>query len=158
MNKIFFLLAFLLLPFGADASTALLLDERTALFTIDFGFEDPDFTNEIPLLARHGVTYNERVDVIGYDVASSEATDNNIELISGLVLSNATLGTDYRYDVPRDTTTAFKLLILAQFSEPLTANDYQARITKLPYWLDGRRTTVHQNQLDDLDMPVLTVE
>jgi hypothetical protein len=158
MNKTFFLLAFLLLPFGADASTALLLDERTALFTIDFGFEDPDFMNEVPLIARHGVTYNERVDVIGYDVASSEDTDNSIELISGLVLSAAPLGEEYRYDVSAGTPASFKLMILATFAEPIETGTYQARITKLPYWMDGRRTTVHQNQLDDLDMPVLEVE
>lgn len=158
MKNIFFVLALLLTPVAADAATALQLNERTALFTIDFAIEDKDFSNEIPLLAREGVAYNDRVDVLGYTVASEELFDGSIELISGLVLSDAPLTEKYRYAVPAETPTNFKLMILATFSEPITPGSYQARITKLPYWLDGRRTTVHQNQLDELPMPILEIE
>lgn len=157
--KILILLPLLFVaPAIASADTALLLDENTALFTIEFTIEDEDFANEVPIVAQHGVEYNDRVDTVGYNVASEEAIEDSIELISGIVLSSAPVGANNRYEVPVSTPTTFTLLILADFGTPLPETAYQARITKLPYWLDGRRTTVHQNQLSDLAMPILEIE
>jgi hypothetical protein len=158
MKKILLLSAILLLPIAADADTALLLNENAALFTINFTIDDDDFMNEVPLIARHGIAYNDRVNVIGYDVASADSIDESIELISAIVLADAPINQNARYNVPVNTPTTFTLLILADFGTPLPETSYQARITKLPYWLDGKRTTVHQNQLDDLSMPVLDLE
>ena len=157
MKKILLLAILLISPVAADASTAIQLDETTALFTINFSFEDEDFVNKIPLLAKHGVLYNDRVNHIGYDIATLEEPSSSISSVTAIVLSDAQLDGS-RYVVPTNTEKVFTLVILADFGEAIPQNKYQARITKLPYWWDDNRTTVHQNQLDDLAMPVLNVE
>lgn len=141
----------------AEASGAVQLTDTAVLFTIDFALEDTMFDNEVPILAEHGVSYNDRVDVIGYTIESDEKTERVITDANALVLSTAPLiGT--RYSVPASTTQSFTLFILATFDQPLEDNTYRASITKLPYWLDGRRTSVHQNQLDELATPSIVVE
>lgn len=156
----------ILVPFashGADAtltnesdashggSQATLVNDTTVLFTIDFEFTDEIFNLEVPIVAESGVTYADRVDTVGFAIEGSEASVS----ASGLVLSRQPI-TGTRYEVPKGQAAKFTLFILAKFEEPLD-EDVTARITKLPYWLDERRTTVHQNQLDDLGKPTLEV-
>ena len=157
MKKTFLLALFVFVaPLASAASTAVQIDDTHALFTINFSFEDADFTNEIPVIAKHGVEYNDRVDHLGYDIATNEEPSVSIERVTAIVLSDAPLNGD-RYFVPVGTKEVFTLVVLADFGASIPENDYQARITKLPYWLRGDRTTVHQNQLDDLARPVLEV-
>lgn len=158
MKKLLLGLLLFIGPLPAAAQTALLLDEDTALFTITFSVDDSDFVTEIPLIAKHGIAYTDRVDEVGYTIAGSKEDATSIDLISGIVLATTPLTENLRYEVATSTPTTFTLLILANFSEPPASGSYQARITKLPYWLDGRRTTVHQNQLDDLARPVLEIK
>jgi hypothetical protein len=158
ISKLFFFTAFVVILTGtAEASGAVQLADTSVLFTIDFAFEDATFDNQVPILAEHGVSYNDRVDVIGYTLEGENDTDATISEVNALVLSKAKLsGT--RYSVAASSTESFTLFILATFDQPLEDNTYRARITKLPYWLDGRRTSVHQNQLNALVSPELKVE
>lgn len=140
-------------PGFSHASSAIQLTDTTALFTIDFSFSDELFINEIPIAAAYGIDYLDRVDTVGYVLESSDEDSPAIEKVDALVLSTAPIdGT--RYQAPRDTEVTFQLFILATFTEPITKN-YRAKLTKLPYYLDDRRTTVHQNELDELDTPAL---
>ncbi len=150
-------LLFLVAP-AADASTAIQLDEQSALFTINFAVNDSNFDVAVPLLAKAGIAYQDRVNEVGYTIKTSEEdTSNTITDVAALVLSpNATLNGG-RYELQAGNAGQFTLLIIATFSQPLAEN-YTAMITKLPYWLDGRRTTVHQNELNELDRPLLKTQ
>ena len=148
----------LFIPTSADAaSNAVWLTDTTALFTIDFGFEHEEFTTGVPVVAVDGVSYSDRVDHLGYTLKSSQEETPKITNLNSIVLGSATIE-DGKYFVPANEKAVFRLVILATFDEPLAEATVQARITKLPYWLDGRRTTVHQNQLDELGAPVLELK
>jgi hypothetical protein len=144
------------LPHTSFASTAILINDTTLLYTIDFAIDDKYFANEIPIAAQYGVEYNDRVDTLGYTIAGNKNTDITLRSVSAAVLSKSAISGD-RYVAPKGMKTDYKLLILATFSEKLKPNSYQARITKFPYFVEGRRTTVHQNQLDELAMPKVVV-
>jgi hypothetical protein len=143
----------LLLPLSASASAAVQLDETAVLFTIDFSFTDELYELSVPLLAEAGVTYLDRVDTVGFTLNSD---DNEVATVASLVLADQPLVGD-RYQLTTGQTGNFTLLIVATFTEPIET-DVSATITKLPYWLNDRRTTVHQNQLDELATPTLEVD
>ncbi len=142
-----------LIPGISQASTAMQLTDTTALFTIDFSFADELFLNEVPVAAEYGVDYLDRVDTVGYVVESNNENSPVISEVNALVLSKAPIE-GIRYQVPQGTEATFQLFILATFAEPIT-EEYRAKITKLPYYLDNRRTSIHQNELNELDMPSL---
>jgi len=143
----------LLVPFTGHAANATLLNDTTALFTVDFSFTDDYFEVQVPIMAEYGVDYLDRVDTVGYDFVTTENDLPEIENISGLVLSNETI-VGNKYVLPTGSTGKFTLMVLVTFTEEI-GEDVQAMITKLPYFLNERRTTVHQNQLDELAMPIL---
>lgn len=143
-------------PTMTEASSAIQVADDTILFTIDFVIDDSLFVNQVPIAAEFGVAHNDRVDVLGYAIEGAQESELKLDEVNALVLSDAMIHNN-RYEVPIDTPTKFTLFILATFTEPLVENTYGARITKLPYFLDGRRTTVHQDQLDELDKPTLKV-
>lgn len=146
----------LCIPLSSQAADALLFNETTALFTVDFSFTDALFTNDIPLLAEPGATYTDRVDGVGFTLTDADGRTVALDTVSALVLSDATIQ-DQHYHVPVNQKTSFTLLILAELNETPTT-DLTARITKIPYHLDGRRTSIHQNQLNDIAPAVLAVE
>ena len=146
----------ILVPTSVFAGSATLINDNSVLFTIDFSFTDELFDLKVPIAAEYGVTYLDRVDTVGYTVESEEAEGPKITDINALVLSTTQIE-DGKYNLEAGSTGDFTLVILATFAEALT-QDYRAYITKLPYFIDERRTTVHQNQLDDLEVPVLEVE
>lgn len=137
-------------PFAGHASEATLVSPNTVLFTIDFSFSDDLFDLEVPIVAEFGVDYRDRVDTVGYTV-ESEANESGATYLKGVVLSQSAIAGD-RYQVPAKSKASFTLMVLASYAEPITT-EQRAYITKLPYWLNERRTTVHQNQLDELDTP-----
>ncbi len=141
------------MPFSGHASEATLVTSNTVLFTIDFSFTDELFDVEVPIFAEHGIDYLDRVDTVGYTIESETENVSKITDIKALVLSRSDI-VNTRYSLPAGSGGDFTLMILATFQEPVI-NAHKASITKLPYWLDERRTTVHQNQLDELDRPVL---
>ncbi len=129
-------------PSTTEAS-AVLINDTTALITIDFGFKASAGDYEIPVAASSTVTYASRADVVGYEIAGADILGS-----SALVLSRAQL-TGVRYGIEEDDTAIFTLFIIATLREPAT-DDLTATITKIPYWINAKRTTVHQNQLDEL--------
>lgn len=146
----------LLLPGLSHASGAMKITDNTALFTIDFRFADAPFDQQIPIAAKYGVTYQDRVDYLGYTIESESEEAQTATVVNALVLSKSSVD-GVRYAVPEGTEGLFTLFILATFAEPIM-DDTRAYITKLPYFIEGRRTTVHQNQLDELAKPVLEIE
>lgn len=132
------------------------INDNTVLFTIDFEFSDNIFDISVPIMAEDGITYADRVDVVGYALNSENDRDLELENVSGIVLSRSEI-VDGKYFVPKGETATFTLAIFATYTEKVSDPVY-ANVTKLPYWLDERRTTVHQNQLDDLARPTLRTE
>ncbi len=145
----------MLVPFSSQASSATLLTNNTVLFTIDFSFTDELFEVQVPIVAESGIDYLDRVDTVGYTIESEKEDSTEITNVKALVLSRSNIDGNH-YSLPVGTTGDFTLMILATFAEPVTEN-LRASITKLPYWIDDRRTTVHQNQLDELDTPTLEI-
>lgn len=154
--KIFLFLAAFFIATPITHAGAVQLSDSSVLFTIDFSVEDGAFDVLVPVRAEQGVAYNDRVDTLGYLIQSAEQTDNTVTSLAAIVLSNAPIE-DGKYTVSAGMPTNFTLLIVAQFESSLET-DIRAQITKLPYWLNTKRTTVHQNQLDDLERPVLELE
>lgn len=143
------------LPVTSEAATtAVMLSDTTALFTIEFSVTDNTFDQQIPIIAKQGVSYADRVSTLGYTIETSDTDSPSISVVNALVLSNSPVS-GVRYQVPKDTEARFTLVILATFSEALDGDEYRARITKFPYWLEGRRTSIHQNQLDEFPTPIL---
>lgn len=138
-------------------TTAIRLSDNSALFTVDFTFEESQFATAVPVATKVGATYADRIDEIGYTIQKKISADSNpVTATASIVLAQAPI-TEGKYQVPADTKQKFTLLVVATFTEKI-ADDYQVKITKLPYWLEGRRTTIHQNQLNEIAPAVLEVE
>ena len=146
----------LLMPSFSHAAGAIKITDTTAFFAIDFKFSEAPFDQEVPIAAQHGITYQDRVDTLGYTLESDNPEAPKATNVNAIVLSKSPVD-GVRYDIPEGSEGVFTLVILATFAEPIVS-DLRAYITKLPYFIDGRRTTVHQNQLDALSVPVLDIE
>ena len=142
-------------PATTNAAEAYKINDTNVLFMIDFNVTAEGSMYEVPVIASSRVRYNDRVDMLGYKLVSS---DPNVPSIAtgGIVLSNAAIEGD-RYVIENGESQNFTLVVLASFTEAFNG-DVLASITKLPYWIDGQRTTVHQNQLDELDTSALTAK
>lgn len=161
MNKmklsLLVLTVLIFLPTTSEAATgATLLNSTTALFTIDFTVSDKSFNNQIPVAAKYGVEYQDRVDTLGYRIVRDRATGPAIKEVNALVLSSNPIE-GVRYQVDKGTEAKFTLFILATFEEPITGEALRAEVTKLPYFIDGRRTTVHERQLVNLHSSTLVI-
>lgn len=135
-------------PSTVDASEGYIIDDTTAVFFITFTMDAAYGQFEVPVIADHTVDYTDRVDVAGYQLAASDEDTPTISTVSELILSSAPLnGT--RYEVATGTEATFTLMSVVTFSDPIDTN-LQATLTKLPFWVDGRRTSVHERQLADI--------
>lgn len=151
------LFTIILLPTSSEAAgSATLLNSTTALFTVDFTVEDTIFANQIPVAAKYGLTYQDRVDTLGYTLVRDRDTGPAIKEVNALVLSSNPVD-GVRYQVDKGAKATFTLFILATFAEPVGSEAMWAEVTKLPYFLDGRRTTMHENQLQELRSPTLVI-
>lgn len=137
-------------PASTEAASGYILNDTTAIFFLDFGFDagDTDHEFSIPLVADHTVGYFDRVNSIGYQLTSATATTPSIAKVSDIVLSTATIS-DGTYKVTSDTKETFTLMSIVTFNGPIDSS-ITAAFTKIPYWLNGTRTTVHENQLNEL--------
>ena len=146
----------LVVPAAASAASAILITDTVAMFTVEISIPTDTFETELPIAASDKVLYNDRVNITGFTIE-----DVNGEPVTGvtskaLLLGTAAITTDNRYRVDIGTTATFTLLIISTFDKAIT-EPYRARITKLPYWLNGQRTSVHQNQLDEFVKPALAI-
>ena len=140
------LVALVVFAFPANetqAATATMINDTTVLMTLGFSFTAVGGDYEIPVIASSTVVNLDRVDVLGYELSGAKVSS-----VQALVLSNNPLN-GVRYGIDAEQTANFTLFIIATLEEPLT-DTLTASITKIPYWVDGVRTTVHQNQLDEL--------
>lgn len=140
---------------ASNGGFAKLLNGSMALFTIQFEFTDEIFDVSVPIAAEYGVTYADRVDTVGYALKNEAGEEVKPAKVSALVLSDTTVK-DNKYFLPKGQSGLFTLFVLADYSDS-TPDSIEASITKLPYFLNDRRTTVHQNQLNELDTPSLKV-
>jgi len=131
----------------ADAA-AYQINDTTAVFFTTFSIDASYGSFELPIMADHTVSYFDRVDVLGYELSSDSSSDLAIANVSDIVLSNASLN-NTRYQMAIGTQATFTLMSVVTFQEAIDSN-ITSTITKLPFWVDGRRTTLHQNQLDEL--------
>ncbi len=145
-------------PLPSHAASAIQLSDTSALFSIDFTFNDSSFATEVPVTTKLGAKNADRIDDVGYSIQKRISAEHNpITTVSSIILAPSAPIVNGRYQVAKGSSQTFTLLIVATFTNPL-ADDYQALITKLPYFLDGRRTTLHQNQHDTIAPSVLTIE
>ena len=144
----------LVIPAAASAASAQMLTDTFGLFTIDITLPANTLSIDLPIAASDGVKYNDRVDVIGVTVVDTDGVAADTVKTQALLLGTAPISTNNRYRIEAGETATFTLVILVEFPEPVSSQ-LQARITKLPYWYDDRRTTMHQNQLDELAKPTL---
>jgi len=140
----------------AAASGAIQLTDHSAIFLLDFGITASYGSFGIPVLADSTVTATDRVDVIGYNITNGAGDRQPTSQITSLVLGNAPL-METRYTLATSTAANFTLMIVATFVEPIT-EDLTATITKFPFWVDGRRTTLHANQLADFTSVTLEAQ
>jgi hypothetical protein len=143
-------------PTQTQAAEAVKINDTNVLFMIDVSVTASDGTYEVPIAASSRVSYNDRVDIIGYNLQTSDPETPTITTVTGLVLSDAAINGN-RYTINEGESKKFTLFVLATFAEPFKG-DALVSVSKLPYWIDGRRTTVHQNQLDGLENAVLISE
>jgi len=127
----------------AHAANITMLNDTTAMITFDLRLTATLADHQLPILASSEVGYFDRVDIVGYSIEGATVTSANALLLSTQPVDGV------RYNLEQDTDASFVLFILATLAEPLTT-DLTATVTKIPYWVGERRTTVHQNQLDDL--------
>ncbi|MCA9368091.1 hypothetical protein KC887_07610 [Candidatus Kaiserbacteria bacterium] len=144
-----------LLPQSAAASGATLVGDNVVVFTLDFAINNPLYINELPIAASSEVGYTDVVDTIGVAITDNTGTKAKGTTKAILLSTEPIVGTHYK--LTASTSPKFTLLMITTFDEPVTA-DYHARITKLPYWMDGHRTSVHQNQLDEFPTVTFAVK
>jgi hypothetical protein len=124
------------------------INDNTAVFFTTFSIDASYGSFGIPLLADHTVAYNDRVDVLGYKFTDESGDTPSIGSVADIVLSSTPI-TGLRYEMATGTVAVFTLMSIVTFEETIDT-DITSTFTKLPFWVDGRRTTVHQNQLDEL--------
>ena len=129
------------------------INDTTAIFLTEFTVNASYGTMQVPLIADHTVTYNDKVNVVGYELTTDSDSLPAITSISDIVLSSASI-VNNRYEVANGSESTFTVMTLVTFAEPIESN-ITSTITKLPFWVDGARTTVHKNQLIDIDSVTL---
>lgn len=140
---------------AAEASTqAIQITDTSAIFLIDFAIDASYGAFEIPALTDSTVTALDRVDVLGYGITDQDSKQVETTEINALVLGQTSL-TDTKYSMAAGTLATYTLMIVATFADPIDTN-LTAAITKFPFWVDGTRTTLHQNQLDELETATLS--
>ena len=137
-----------LTPNTTEASGGYVINDTTVVFFLDFGINASYGDFAIPVVADHTVAHNDRVDTLGYALTTDTDTSPAVATVTDLVLSKAPL-VDTRYRVAKDEQAAFTLMSIVTFAEPITS-DVILSITKLPFWVDDKRTSLHQNQIDEL--------
>ena len=78
----------------------------------------------------------------------STTTESYVKLANALVFSDLDIVND-RYVIKAGTSHKFTVAGIASFTGPLDQS-LNASITKIPYWVGERRTTVHEFQLEDI--------
>ena len=139
-----FVLGVFSLAVPATHASSITMIGDTAIITLDFGFSATGGDYEVPVIASSTVGYFDRVDELGYSVTGAD-----IVSASGLVLSQASLSENNRYAVNNDDSATFTVFIIAKLAN--ITDELTATITKIPYWVNGTRTTVHENQLNELE-------
>jgi hypothetical protein len=129
------------------------INDTTAVFFTTFSIDASYGLFGIPLIADHTVSHNDRVNVIGYELTDESESLPKVARVSDIVLSSAPIS-GLRYEMATGTVAVFTLMSIVTFAESIDT-DITSTITKLPFWVDGRRTTVHQNQLDELATAIL---
>lgn len=143
-------------PSETEASAGYMIDDTTAVFFIDFAMDANYADFNVPLVADHTVTYNDRVDVVGYEITDKDGEAIATASVSGIILSYEPLR-DMRYQVTQGSVGAFRLLSIVTFAEPVDTA-VSAAITKLPFWANEKRTSVHANQIVDLTPAIAAIE
>jgi hypothetical protein len=141
-------------PTNVNASAAIQINVNSAIFFIDFGINASYGAFRIPALADSTVTEFDRVNVLGYSITDSDDKRVETSQITSLVLGTTPV-IDAQYTMATGTTANYTLLIVATFAEPITS-DLTASITKFPFWVDGRRTTIHANQIAEFSTAELS--
>ncbi|MFT5832358.1 MAG: hypothetical protein ACI9SY_000745 [Candidatus Paceibacteria bacterium] len=124
------------------------INDTTAVFFTQFNIDASYGSFEIPIMADHTVSYFDRVDVLGYELITEAQETAVVTNVADIVLSSTPIN-DLRYKMATGTTATFTLMSIVTFAEPINS-DITTTITKLPFWVDGRRTSVHENQLREL--------
>lgn len=137
----------------ADAA-GYMVNDTTAVFFTTFIMDASYGSFGLPVAADNTVGYFDRVDVLGYELKADDDQLPEISTVADLVLSNAPI-VDNRYQIATGTVSSFTLMSIVTFAEPVTS-ELTANITKIPYWVDGRRTTVHENQLSDIPPTIIS--
>jgi hypothetical protein len=137
-------------PQSTHAAGSYIINDTTAVFFLNFTADASYAEFGIPVFADHTVNHNDKVNVVGYELTTDSESLPEISNVADLILSTAPL-TDMQYTVATGTTASFTLVSIVNFTAPLPLN-VMAKISKLPYWTDGARTTAHQNQLDELPL------
>lgn len=137
--------AFFIQTNEADASNIHYFDNNTALITIDITFTDAFGEFAVPAFADHTVTHGDRVDVVGFSITDQDGERIKANKVTAAILSSQPL-VDTRYQLARGASAEFRLVAVVQLPDTQPQN-IQAQVTRLPYWINGKRTTVQEKHL-----------
>lgn len=137
----------------AHAAQIIPVTNNSTITTISFSLTAPaDGDLYVPIMADHTVGYFDRVDIVGYGVTAK--SDLIIATSTALLMSSATVS-GVRYLVPAGQIETFTLVAITT-TKDTTPADMAVTMTKIPYWVGDRRTTMHEFQLRELPVATLS--
>lgn len=146
------------LPLSADAVTTVKINDTTALFTIPITITTKDTTYHIPIGAQPNLTGAEGLDFVGYTLEADTATPLSITNANAVLLGGQPSLYGTLYALQPNTVTTLTLVALVEFSTPVEAAQYRARLTSFPHYINNSRTGLPKETLSQLTSAALTLK
>ena len=149
-------LAWAVSPAVADAyfttsQTAVPLNERAAMFLIEYSFGLPDHDLYMPVIAQRGLEWESTQKKLGYTFAENESHVHEHGTAAALVVSDAPI-VNGMYKIEKGTAKTMTLLAFLITNPQQHEEDYALQVTRLPYYVDKGAGELEALQLNPSEL------
>jgi hypothetical protein len=157
---LFLFLALVILPLPSSAyfttaQHALIANDTTALFLIEFTFGHGKYDVSIPIRALRGV--QNAVGTVRFEVVDDEK-ENAQGTVNSVILSRASVR-EGMYVIPRGETATFTLVVFYTRAPEETERTFKAQVTHLPFVFgSSQRLSLNPSELESYRTQFITLK
>lgn len=130
--------------YETTSQRALRVNDRTALFFIDYTFGQKDHDLYLPVLATRNQSLGTNTPSLGFEVLDQYREHTNAGTAHAIVLSKASIDGNL-YHVPEGTAAGFTLAVVFVAPVGTTVEDYSIAVTDLPFYQGSEKRHMYLN-------------
>jgi hypothetical protein len=130
--------------YETTSQRALRVNDRTALFFIDYTFGQKDHDLYLPVLATRNQSVETDAPSLGFEVLDQYREHTNAGIAQAIVLSDAAIDGNL-YHVPQGFAAGFTLAVVFVAPEGASINDYSIAVTDLPFYQGDEKRHMYLN-------------